>query len=402
MSALPMAVEQPTEDTPTVQLLRGDKVRMEAVSWLWRGFLPAGKFVILGGAPSCGKTTIAMSLAAIVTSAGRWPDGWPCRGAGDVLIWSGEDDPAATLAPRLKAAGADLSRVHFIQGISDGDAFDPARDMTLLEAEAAKLAAPRLLVIDPIVSAVAGDNHRNNEVRRSLQCVVDMADRLGCTVIGIHHFSKGTQGREVTERISGSLAYAALARMVLVAAKEQAEGDDAPRRIFVRAKSNLGPDGGGFAYSLEQIEVAPGIFGQRIGWGEILEGEARDLLAVAETPNDASEGSALSDAEGFLRDLLKDGAVPSKQVMADAREVGYSAATIRRAKDALNVKPRREGGAGKSGLWTWALPLTPPKVLKESKDAQEKLLSTLGKFEHLSQIGGTDASEIADDEPEVF
>ncbi len=402
MSALPMAVEQPNKDTPSVQLLRGDQVRMEAVRWLWRGFLPAGKFVILGGAPSCGKTTIAMALAAVVTSAGRWPDGWPCRDAGDVLIWSGEDDPATTLAPRLKAAGADMHRVHFVQGVSDGDAFDPARDMPLLEAEAAKLTAPRLLVIDPIVSAVAGDNHRNNEVRRSLQSVVDMADRLGCTVIGIHHFSKGTQGREVTERISGSLAYAALARMVLVAAKEQAEGDEPPRRIFVRAKSNLGPDGGGFAYALEQVEVAPGIFGQRIGWGETLQGEARDLLAVAETPTDTSEGSALSDAEGFLRDLLKDGAVPSKQVMADAREAGYSAATIRRAKDALGVKPKREGGAGKDGMWTWALPLTPPKVLKESKDAQEKLLSTLGKFEHLSQNDGTDAPDSSDDESEVL
>jgi putative DNA primase/helicase len=328
MNALPMAVEQPTKDAPTVQLLRGDQVKLEAVKWLWKGYLPAGKFVILGGAPSCGKTTIAMSLAAIVTSGGTWPDGWRCRDAGDVLIWSGEDDPAATLAPRLKAAGADMSRVHFVKGISDGDAFDPARDMPLLEAEAAKLAAPRLLVIDPIVSAVAGDNHRNNEVRRSLQAVVDMADRLGCTVIGIHHFSKGTQGREVTERISGSLAYAALARMVLVAAKEQAEGDEPPRRIFVRAKSNLGPDGGGFAYALEQIEVAPGIFGQRIAWRETLEGEARDLLAVAETPTDTGDGSALSDAQQFLLDLLKDGPMPSKQIFSDAREAGYSASTM--------------------------------------------------------------------------
>jgi len=391
-------VEQSTKDAPTVQLLRGDHVKMEPVNWLWRGFLPAGKFVILGGAPSCGKTTIAMSLAAIVTSGGRWPDGWRCQDAGDVLIWSGEDDAAATLAPRLKAAGADMRRVHFIQGISDGEAFDPARDMPLLEAEAAKLAAPRLLVIDPIVSAVAGDNHRNNEVRRSLQCVVDMGDRLGCTVIGIHHFSKGTQGREVSERISGSLAYAALARMVLVAAKDQAEGDDPPRRIFVRAKSNLGPDGGGFAYALEQIEVAPGISGQRIAWGETLDGDARDLLAVAETPTDTSEPGALSEAEGFLRDLLKDGAIPSKQVMADAREAGISAATIRRAKDALGVKPRREGGAGKSGMWVWALPITPPKMLKKPKDAQEKLLSILGKVEHLSPEAPGDP----DDESEVL
>ena len=402
MSALPMAVEQPTKDTPTVQLLRGDQIKLEAVKWLWRGFLPAGKFVILGGAPSCGKTTIAMSLAATVTSSGKWPDGWLCRDAGDVLIWSGEDDPAATLAPRLKAAGADLSRVHFVQGVSDGDAFDPARDMPLLEAEAAKLAAPRLMVIDPIVSAVAGDNHRNNEVRRSLQAVVDMAARLGCTVIGIHHFSKGTQGREVTERISGSLAYAALARMVLVAAKEQAEGDEPPRRIFVRAKSNLGPDGGGFAYALEQIEVAPGIFGQRIGWRETLEGEARDLLAVAETPTDASEGGALSEAQEFLRDLLKDGAVPSKQVMADAREAGYSSSTIRRAKDAMGIKARKIGGnfaPGQKQTWEWVLPEGAQESLKV---LNKNSWASSANLEHLQQIDATDAPDSSDDESEVL
>jgi hypothetical protein len=41
---------------------------------------------------------------------------------------------------------------------SEGEAFDPGRDMPLLEAAAERLAAPRLLILDPIVSAVAGDS----------------------------------------------------------------------------------------------------------------------------------------------------------------------------------------------------------------------------------------------------
>jgi len=50
-----------------------------------------------------------------------------------VLMYSGEDDPADTLAPRLLAAGADLSRVHFISGTRTGGEsvpFDPARPAT--------------------------------------------------------------------------------------------------------------------------------------------------------------------------------------------------------------------------------------------------------------------------------
>ena len=184
---------------------------------------------------------------------------------GDVLIWSGED-AHPVLAARLEAMGADMRRVHFIDGISgsEGEAFDPGRDMPLLETTAERLAAPRLLILDPIVSAVAGDSHKGAEVRRSLQPVVALAQRLGCAVVGVTHFSKGTAGRDPAERITGSIAFAALARLVLVAAKVQADEGDEPRRVLVRAKSNIGPDDGGFAYSLDRVEVAPGVEGQRV------------------------------------------------------------------------------------------------------------------------------------------
>jgi putative DNA primase/helicase len=141
---------------------------------------------ILGGAPGCGKTTIALSLAATVTRGGLWPDGSLCTQPGDVIVWSGED-PHGVTAARLTAAGAEMTRVHFIDGVSDGEAFDPARDIPLLQSTVERLAAPRLLIVDPIVSAVAGDSHKGAEVRRSLQPVVDLAHQLGCAVLGITH-----------------------------------------------------------------------------------------------------------------------------------------------------------------------------------------------------------------------
>mgnify|MGYP000246350134 CR=1 FL=1 len=51
-----------------------------------------------------------------------------------------------------------------------------------------------LLLIDPIVSAVAGDMHRANDVRRSLQAVVDFAEAHQCAVIGITHFAQEQLG----------------------------------------------------------------------------------------------------------------------------------------------------------------------------------------------------------------
>lgn len=84
-------------------------------------------------------------------------------------------------APRARAFCWPLRRVHFIDGItgSEGEAFDPGRDMLLLEATAEALPAARLLILDPIVSAVAGDSHKGAEVRRSLQPVVTLGQRPG-------------------------------------------------------------------------------------------------------------------------------------------------------------------------------------------------------------------------------
>lgn len=340
-----------------VRLLRGDAVALESTGWLWNGYLPTGMLVLLGGAPGCGKTTLALSLAAVVTTGGLWPDGSACENAGDVIIWSGEDPPAV-IAARLVACGADMQRVHFVDGLAGDDAaaFDPGRDMHRLEATAQGLAAPRLLILDPIVSAVSGDGHKSNEVRRALQPVVALGQRLACTVIGITHFSKGTAGRDPVERITGSLSFAALARLVLVAAKGRADGDE--RRVVVRAKSNVGPDEGGFGYELQRIDVAQGVSGQRARWLDAVSGPARDILASLEDAGDELEGPR-SEIEAFIRGCLADGPIPAKQFRADAEGAGYSWRTVQR------VARRMGAEALKSGMragWVWHLgPSTPPR-----------------------------------------
>lgn len=337
---------------PPVRLIRGDAVPLEPVRWLWPGFLPAGMLTILGGAPGCGKTTIALSLAAIITRGGVWPDGASRTQAGDVLIWSGEDGHSV-IAARLKAAGADMERVHFIDGLTGGesDAFDPGRDMDLLETTAEALQAPRLLILDPIVSAVRGDSHKGAEVRRSLQPVVALAQRLQCAVLGITHFSKGTSGRDPVERVTGSIAFAALARLVLVAAKVKAgsgeEGEE--RRILIRAKSNIGPDDGGVAYALDRVEVAPDVEGQCVVWQEVLQGSAHELLAEAEA-DAASDDDGLTDAVAWLRQLLAHGPVSVNTVKRLADEAGYAWRTTQRAMRKAGADSRR-GGFGKPGEW---------------------------------------------------
>ena len=366
---------------PEVLLLNGADLTPEPVRWLWSGWLALGKLHILAGAPGQGKTTIALAFAATVTNGGHWPDGTRCE-PGKILIWSGEDDPADTLLPRLLAAGADRSNCYFVSGTRiDGEVqpFDPARDMAALETQAQRIGGVKLLVVDPVVSAVTGDSHKNTEVRRALQPLVDLACRLDAAMVGISHFSKGGAGSDPASRVVGSIAFTAVARVVLVAAKVKGnEGED--RRILARGKSNIGPDEGGFEYSIEQAEPIPGIHASYVRWGQSVEGSARDLFADPEVDS-VGKGSvsAQAEAEEFLVQLLKDGPSPTKHVEAEAKAAGISWSTVRRASDALGIKKRKL-----QNVWYWER----PNLLKQVAQDVQRLNS-----EQVEQVDGQVAEE---------
>lgn len=338
---------------PRAVLIRGDTIVPEAVQWLWHGWLERGALHMLAGQPGTGKTTIAMALAATISAGGKWPDGSQAA-RGNVVIWSGEDDLGTTLVPRLCVAGADMTKVNFIQSVSHGKEvrpFDPATDTDALRATLAGQTDVRLLIVDPIVSAVAGDSHKNAEVRRSLQPLVNLAHEHGCALLGITHLSKGTSGRSPVERLTGSLAFGALARLVMVAGRAEAQGEEPARQFLVRAKANHGPSDGGFAYDLRQVDLSDheGVDASCVVWGETLEGSATELLAAAET----QDASAEQGAAGFLRELLATGDRAAKEVFAEAASAGYSKDAMHRAKRKLGVAAVKSSMAGG---WIWRLP----------------------------------------------
>lgn len=348
-----------------VSLICGSLLRPQPIEWLWRHWLAAGKFHLLAGIPGQGKTTIALTLAATVTIGGVWPDGSRCT-KGSAVIFSGEDDAADTLLPRIVAAGGDPSRVFFVQGTRiDGELvpFDPARDLLQLTRAIEQIGDVRLVVVDPVVSAVNGDSHKNTEVRRALQPLVDLAASCGCAIVGITHFAKGGQGQDPAQRVVGSVAFSAVARVVIVAAKVRGEeGQDS--RILARAKSNIGPDDGGFEYHLDQVQVMDGIEASRIGWGQAVQGTARDLLTNPDEDVDDDAGDAVS----MLRaELVNDSWTEADKASSPLRAAGFTKKQIWAASKKLGVI-RQKGGM--HGGWYWRLPGGTAGPLEGSKDSE--------------------------------
>ncbi len=376
---------------PGVALTCASSIAPEAISWIWPGWLAAGKLHVLAGMAGTGKTTIALAVAATLTASGRWPDGEICRQPADVVMWSGEDDPADTLVPRLMAMGADVARVHLITGTRGDDGklrgFDPASDMALLESALTKF-KPRLLILDPISSAVAGDSHQNTEVRRSLQPIVDLAGNLGCAVLGISHFTKGTAGKDPLERVTGSLAFGAFARLVWATIKPAKDADDQKRRL-IRTKSNIGPEGGGFEYDLTQT-VVPGhsdLYASCILWGEPLEGSARDLAGQIEDdkkPGEESGPSPREEATEFLLDILADGPRMQREIRELADQDGISVNTLKRAKKGLGIMSTKLADG-----WQWCL----KNWIDGTQGTQETHISIYRKTGPLGSLDDGDHTE---------
>jgi replicative DNA helicase len=388
------------ERAPMAGLVCAASIKPQPIKWLWNGWIAAGKFHLLAGAPGTGKTTVAMAWAATISRGGGWPDGSAAT-VGDVLVWSSEDDPQDTLIPRLATMGADLNRIRFITTASDGDRrrpFDPATDIEQLAAAIRESGiTPRLLVVDPVVSAVKGDSNQGSQTRRSLQPLVDFGAAHGAAILGISHFSKGTAGNNPTERVTGSISFAALARVVIIAAKNPDEQGGG--RFIARSKSNIGVDSGGYGYELRQDTLTdhPGVSASTLLWGDAIEGDAREMLAQAEMIEDSETRGQNSEAVDWLVEQLRRGPMKATDVTKEAKNAGISDKSVRTARKKLGVTAKKQAF---SGCWMLQLPDDEGahKGDQGAQDAHILKAGALGAFDDKGRLGGANGIVVDDSE----
>jgi len=377
-------------------------VEAKPIHWLWPLRIARGKLSIIAGNPGLGKSLITASIAAVVTTGGRWPvDRDECE-RGDVLFLTAEDDPADTLPPRLEAPGADLTRVHVLDGVIRGFKGDGIRrrsgfsledDLQALEAKLAELERVAVVVIDPI-SAYLGntDSHNNADVRAVLAPLSELAARQVVAIIGVSHLSKAA-GTKALMRVNGSLAFVGAARGAYLVASDPT---DKTRRLFLPMKNNLGPDATGLAYRIEGATVespAGPLATARVLWESEPVSMTADDVMQAETTQRSS--SAVGDASDWLCETLADGPMPANEISELAAAEAISKKTLRRAREKLGIKPTKPGM--KDG-WIWSLP---PKMPNIPEDAQQNNVGTFRDIGHLREIDGGKAPQTASDRSDL-
>lgn len=334
------------------------------IGWLWPGYLACEKFHLLAGPAGTGKTTLAAAVAATITRGGRWPNN-TLAPIGNIVFWTGEDGVEDTLVPRLLASGADMSCVHILRGTYEATGkarpFSFETDIPQLSAALGRIGKVSLIIIDPIVQAVSGDANKNADVRRGLAPLLELAETHGSAILGITHVNKGSAKKEPIDRVNGSLAFAAVARIVLMTAKCTSGPDDGEgaisRAVLVRAKSNISADDGGYEYAIRPVSVGnylDQITTTALAWGEHIKGSAKEILAFAAEPADFSR--ALGEAVVFLQDLLAIGPMTVPEIEAQAKVAGISSSALKRAKKELRIKSVKATGQGQFSPHVWRLP----------------------------------------------
>ena len=326
-------------------------IEPQEIDWLWYERIAIGKVTVIAGDPGLGKSLITSALASHVSNGAAWPvDRATCE-AGDVLILSAEDDPDDTIRPRLDAAGADVSKVHYVGLVNDyrhdgtpyKRGFDIDTDLDLIERLIKSHPGTRVVSIDP-VSAFLGktDSHNNAQMRGLLAPLSALAAKYKIAIILVTHLNKGS-ATNAMHRITGSLALVAAARASYLVSKDP---DNPVRRLMLPMKNNLGGDLYGFAYSIAVAENgAPYVLWE----DKLVEVTADDVLNnVDESDEDTP---ARDEAKAWILAQLENGAVPSKEIFCKARQDGIAKRTLDRAKSALEIESTR-----KDGHWSWIAP----------------------------------------------
>jgi putative DNA primase/helicase len=360
---------------PEIEDVCAADVPTRSVEWFWRGRVPKGKLTMFDGDPDLGKSVVTMDIAARKSAGRTFPDGAPCE-AGNVLIVNVEDGADDTIVPRLKAHGADLSRVFLFGGVPDGRGgtrlLDLPDDIALLEHKVIQREAA-LLILDPVLTMLGGDANKDQDARKALAPIKDMAERTGVAVICVRHLNKNISLSAI-QRGGGNMGLIGVARAGAFFAQHP---DDERLRVMAAHKSNLAEKPPSLSY---RVVTSAANGAARVEW---MGATNHDANSLASAPTSAAEKSKQDEAKEFLRDELSDGPMWAKQVQMDARDAGISSGTLANAKAALRVRSEKIGTEG----WQWSLPDKEGDKDEDTKTEDPSHLSGLYGLYHLQNPG---------------
>ena len=352
----PKAKTKPT-DIVSVRLVDVDP---KPIEWVWKHRIARGKITILSGDPGVSKSLLSLDIAARLTTAAMWPDGYGKAPLGSIIILSAEDDVADTIRVRFAAAGGDASKCHVLQAVMDRRqerTFDLTCDLPSLRGMIEDIGDVIAIIADPI-NAYMGrpgklNSFRDTDLRGVLTPLAKIAADMHVAVIAIVHLTKDGR-RSALMSVMGSVAMVAAARSVFLVIEDAAD----PKRIlFLRTKSNIAPkgDNAGMAYrlherptGLEIVPYAPGLVWETEG----IAMTADEAIAANRASHDKRRNPDIDAAAAIINEMLAKGDRPAAEIQARLKAEGFGQSTCRNARAKCGVEAYQPEIPGP---WFWRI-----------------------------------------------
>jgi archaellum biogenesis ATPase FlaH len=291
-----------------------------SVRWAWNRFVPYGHLTLIVGATGIGKSHFAAGIIAAFTGNGAFPTGEPSETPGRVLLVETEEF-RGVYAQRLRALGVPDELV-----VIPTEGGNPTW-VADLNGDGDRLArvAERERCVAIVIDSLSGGHRQDensSEMRETMSRLAQLASKLDCPVIAVHHLRKRNVQEPVgltLDRIRGSSTIAQFARSVF--GLSVPDKDTGTVRVDV-LKSSFAPTPPSFGFDILQTGIE---------------------YTVA--PEAMKPPTALDNATKWLRSTLADGAMSPKDVESFAKDAGIPRATLFRAKKALGL-------VTVDGMWT--------------------------------------------------
>lgn len=316
------------------------------VQWLWPERVALSRVTLLEGASGTGKSWLALDMAARVTRGAPWPGGsYGPHQAGDVLLVCGDPDGwNEMIRPRLLQARANLDRVGRLTVVETWDPLKPRErsrgerrfsfpaDLPLLEYHIRSRPKTRLVVLDPLSAFCANDR----AYRETLRLLDEIAARQRVAIVVIAR----PKGRVPQNR--PHLTPDRRAETVRAVFHVVTDLEDENQQYLASVRINFAAKPRWLPYQLSDTGIV---------WGEPPEAPPES----ASPPSAArARGALRRSVMEWMRTMLEYSDMTVSAVSREAKQCGFSEATLRRAREDLGVWMYREGFGPVSICW-WTM-----------------------------------------------
>ena len=386
-------------------------IEPEPVRWLVPQYIPLGKMVLIAGDGGHGKSFTTLHMAAMI-STGRCCFGldYVPHPPAEVLLISCEDDFGDTVVPRLLAAGADLRKIHRVNGIPVKGEKPGERKILpfslayyeALEHHVSKNPNIKLVVIDPAgayIGSTGVDDHKDSDLRSLLGPLSDLGNKYKITIVLVKHLNKGTNAKAVN-KVSGGAGYVNAVRAAYLIAPDPTREDES-KKLFLPMKFNIVKKPPGLKFHLEPCFVGeqdeilskfPQIVGDDreslasqlhyVKWDGMTSVTADNAVAHGNSNDSKGKPSRVKDCADWMPNFMGHYSWPDQELMDAGDDAGFGPGIMRRTKTALRAqKMLRSRQEGVGGLWwNWIgdeqKPQRPARYVKKTAGAMAENFDT--------------------------